>query len=267
MIWKGKGGVKYGQMYVVLSRVTSTAGMCLIGSYKSTAIKADPTVTTLQPVECIHRGEDSLTVTLLNTRSLHEHAIDILNDEELMESDLLMLTETQLLPDQSVEVMESTLCDLNMLYNNSLDKYQSLAICLRDSVILDDSMHSPGVSKILFKKSNLIDANIKLVLLYRKQSWLLPSFIDDLKQLLYDDIDIIMGDFNIDAFKPNKELVNVLSNYKLIIQSATHLSGGQIDHIYIKKALLDMFHVDSTVHIVHFTDHDALKFKLTRKNT
>ena len=34
-------GFKCGQMYVALSRVTSTPGMYLTGTYKSNAIKAD----------------------------------------------------------------------------------------------------------------------------------------------------------------------------------------------------------------------------------
>ncbi|XP_057297639.1 uncharacterized protein LOC130628671 [Hydractinia symbiolongicarpus] len=68
-------GFKCGQMYVALSRVTSTEGMYLTGLYKSSAIKADPSVTDeyerlrteniLNPVECIDQTENSITITLL----------------------------------------------------------------------------------------------------------------------------------------------------------------------------------------------------------
>ena len=39
---------------------------------------------------------DSLTITLLNTRSLRKHSDDILNDIALVNNDVLCLTETQL---------------------------------------------------------------------------------------------------------------------------------------------------------------------------
>ena len=125
-------------------------------------------------------------------------------------------------------------------------------------------MEAPGISQVLLTKNTFLDVSIKILLLYRKQSWRVPSFLDGLIQLLYDDIDIIMGDFNLDAYKCNVNLTFTLRNYKLIIKYVTHLSGGQIDHVYIKKSLLDQVHVESIIHTVNFSDHDAVKFKLTK---
>ena len=98
----------YGQMYVALSRVTSLNGLFLIDDYKSSAIRADPKATTeyeilrkeypVEPIEdCAPLSESSLTITLLNTRSLPKHAIDIAYDNIILESDLICLTETQVL--------------------------------------------------------------------------------------------------------------------------------------------------------------------------
>ena len=39
---------------------------------------------------------DSLTIILINTRSLRKHSDDILNDMALVNNDVLCLTETQL---------------------------------------------------------------------------------------------------------------------------------------------------------------------------
>ena len=95
-------------MYVALSRVTSLNGLFLIDDYKSSFIRADPKATTeyeilrkeypVEPIEdCAPLSESSLTITLLNTRSLPKHAIDIAYDNIILESDLICLTETQVL--------------------------------------------------------------------------------------------------------------------------------------------------------------------------
>ena len=82
--------------------------MFLTGEFKSTAIKSDPrTVHEYErirkecPIEPLHKADlasGTLTITLLNTRSLHRHAVDIARrDQELLNTDVLCLTETQLL--------------------------------------------------------------------------------------------------------------------------------------------------------------------------
>ena len=97
----------YGQMYVTLSRVRSLSELTLTGTFTETAIKADPRAfqeyerlrlespllsQTFSFVSC-----DSLTINLLNVRSLYKHSIDIACDQRLLECDLLCFTETQVL--------------------------------------------------------------------------------------------------------------------------------------------------------------------------
>lgn len=70
----------YGQMYVALSRVTAMKGLHLIGEYKSSAIRADPKAILeyetlrnnyiMTPINRLCKDESSLTVMLLNVRSL-----------------------------------------------------------------------------------------------------------------------------------------------------------------------------------------------------
>ena len=78
----------YGQMYVALSRVTSLNGLYLTGEYKSSAIKADPRAiheydrmreeSFITPnADCRMLAYNSLTITLLNIRSIPKHAVDI----------------------------------------------------------------------------------------------------------------------------------------------------------------------------------------------
>ena len=101
--------------------------------------------------------------------------------------------------------------------------------------------------------------------MYRKQSWSVPSFTDALAQLLYDPIDIILGDFNIDAFDMPQSLSLVLQDFQLVVKGPTHLSGSQLDHVYVSKTLLQQMHFEAVIRTVHFSDHDAVKFTLSNK--
>ena len=89
----------------------------------------------LQAVKSINvLSNKSLTITLLNTRSLSKHAIDISVDNALLNSDILALTETQLLPDQNNDSIENYLDNFTIIYNNSTDKFQSLAMCFNSTI-------------------------------------------------------------------------------------------------------------------------------------
>ena len=56
-----------------------------------------------------------------------------------------------------------------------------------------------------------------------------------------DNILIILGNFNINAFEENKnKKVQVLINYIQILEEPTHISGSLIDQVYIKKYLLTL---------------------------
>ena len=92
-------------MYVTISRITNINSLFLTIGYSPNAFKvnADTTAeyTRLRcdsAFECCEKiavNECSLTVTLLNIRSLKKYAIDIAKDSCLIESDILCLTETR----------------------------------------------------------------------------------------------------------------------------------------------------------------------------
>ena len=110
----------YGQIYVALSRATSLQGLHILGEMQSKHIKANPKVK-----EEYERLRDSssyfdtlaeeqyscdpvLTVSLLNIRSLRKHSEDIKFHAQLFNSDVLALTETQLLAnDSDMEIKEN----------------------------------------------------------------------------------------------------------------------------------------------------------------
>ena len=102
----------YGQMYVALSRVTSLDNFYLIGSFTLSAIKADPRAIheyqrlrkerqlSILTTSCT--SGNSLRIALLNTRLLNKHSVDISKDNRLLQTDILCLTNTYVMPDQGI---------------------------------------------------------------------------------------------------------------------------------------------------------------------
>jgi len=83
-------------MYVALSRVTSLNGLHLLGNYSSSTINVNTLAEKeyerlrvekpFSPVEKPEFLDQNLTITLLNTRSLRKHAVDIANDNLMLEN-------------------------------------------------------------------------------------------------------------------------------------------------------------------------------------
>ena len=153
-----------GQMYVALSRVRSIDGMFLTGEFKSVAIKSDIRAKQeydrmrkecpIPPIYIASTTKDTLTITLLNIRSLNRHTIDIAYDQELLNTDVLCLTETQLLPDQNTENVSETLSEFQFLHNQCNDKFQSISFCYKTSIELLQYHHNTGLSLVEFKKNS-----------------------------------------------------------------------------------------------------------------
>ena len=121
-------------------------------------------------------SSDTLTMTLLNTRSLHRHAVDIAHDHELLNTDVLCLTETQLLPNQNTSDISELLFNLKFCHNRCGDKFRSLSFCYKPSIEILKFHHDIGVSLIEFKKSSFKQDSIRLLLLYRKNNNCLTSW-------------------------------------------------------------------------------------------
>ena len=74
-------------------------------------------------------------------------------------------------------------------------------------------------------------------------------------------IDIIAGDFNYDLLKvsENKFLY-------IFTDKPTHIFGSLIDHVYIKKSLMEELLFNATVQNIYFSDHDAVRM-IIEKNS
>ena len=263
-----------GQMYVAMSRVVTLSGLYLTGTFDRKAIKADKRAfeeyermrreCDLPPPESLGScRENSLTICLLNTRSLQLHAADITCVKEIIESDIVCFTETQL----PVNHDTSDICTKLPFYldfNNSDNKFQSIAFGTKELDYYVGSESYPGVSIVAITKDTFSDGGIVIGILYRLHSQPIADFYDQLQNLVNsNNINILLGDFNVDYFAAKDILDEVLSDYVMVVTEPTHIDGSLLDHIYLKKGWFHEYDVLSLVKSIFFTDHDIVKIKIT----
>ena len=108
------------------------------------------------------------------------------------------------------------------------------------------------------------------LLLYRKQSSNILQYVDCLKYMLNSyNIDIILGDFNINYLNDNqvqplKSLMESF-NYTQIATKPTFISSGSLlDHVYVRSTKFQI--IDNYVVNVYYSDHDGIKITVQYHN-
>ena len=76
-------------------------------------------------------------------------------------------------------------------------------------------------------------------------------------------VNILQGDFNIDAFDidPSVKRHDILSNYRFLVKEPTHLDGALLDHVYLYKLFLSK-NVNAFAKGIYFSDYDAAKWQI-----
>ena len=264
----------YGQIYVALSRSTSLQGVHILEQIESKHVKANPKVSEeYQRLrnECIishstlQNDLNVLTISLLNIRSLKKHSIDIKFDSRLCNSDIIALTETQFLPHDSDNEIVNNLCPFKLhRQDHNTDKYSSMALCTRNTIEIRDYEYLSSLNALKFDLVNNKSQEIQtFLLLYRKQTSNVTQYIDCLNYVLNSyNIDMILGDFNINYFNDNqvqplKSLMESL-NYTQIVTKPTFISSGSLlDHVYVRSTVFQI--IENYVVNVYYSDHDAIK--------
>jgi hypothetical protein len=133
----------YAQVYVALSRATSLNGLHILGTLESKHIRANPKVQEeyerLRETSSLHPhittdlcNIETVSICLLNIRSLKKHSLDLCNDPILSKCDVLALTETQLLTSVPNDDIDSILNDFSIhRQDHNSDKFLSLAVCTK----------------------------------------------------------------------------------------------------------------------------------------
>ena len=209
-----------------------------------------------------------VTISLLNVRSLKKHSIDIKCDLRLFSSDLIALTETQLLPSDSDDEIINTLNPFELYRQDHVtDKYSSMAVCTRSTVEIRTCEYFPSINALKYEVVNYKSKEIRTVLLlYRKQNSNVSQYIECLQYILTSTtVDIVLGDFNINYFNDNqvehlRSLMHSL-NFIQIVTKPTFLSSGSLlDHVYTTSTGIEI--TGNDVVNIYYSDHDAVKFTI-----
>ena len=266
------------QNHVALSRARSLQGLHVIGHLENKHIRANPKVHAEYdrlrqeagtPYTSSTKSDaQKLQVGLLNIRSLTKHSIDIKHDKSLTNCDVLALTETQLLPHHPDNTIRKTLHPYALhRQDHPSDKYSSLAICTKENINLLQKQYFPAINGLMFNAQNYCNSQrITFLLTYRKNNSNTTQYIEYIDNILRtNNIDIILGDFNINYFNefsiiPLKHLMNT-HGYIQIVEEATFISSGSLlDQVFVKQRLCNS--VQNKVIPVYYSDHDAVKITI-----
>ena len=162
-----------GQVYIALCRATSIDNLFLIVKYNRNVFKVVEysrlrenrfeTINT-DYVDC-----NSLTVSLLNTRSLKKHAADISRARRLIENNILCLTESQITNDTDVAEIKEQLSTCEIYFNSCGARHKN-----------------SGISVIDITKTSFSHNTMRIMLLHRFPSSSLTTFFNTLENLLSD---------------------------------------------------------------------------------
>ena len=132
--------------------------------------------------------------------------MDIASDRRLMSNDSLCFTETEIQQTQSdTNDLNLVLNGFNIYFNNNQNKFMSLAYGLHNTISVTEEEDFPGISIVNLKRWHFLKKALNQMILYKGYGQTLATFYE---YLLYfigaKSLDMIVGDFNIDACNQSK---------------------------------------------------------------
>ena len=186
---------------------------------------------------------------------------NIKEDQNLLQSDLIILTETWL--DEEEDFSCYDLPGFKANFNNG-GRGKGLTTYFNGRYMHKIDIKKEGISVTMVKSEHL-----DIIGVYRSQG----GDMKDLVKILETLIDrtrttIVGGDFNVCVFKnPNNLVTHMLkgTGFSQIVKTATHINGGVLDHIYIKQNG-NKFSWDIEDFPKYYSDHDSLGLTLWSRN-
>ena len=147
------------------------------------------------------------------------------------------------------------------------NNFLSLTYAFQKDITVIKQEDFAGVSICNFKKNSFVRVPLKRMVLYKLNNQPLITFYDYLYYFIEaKEVDIIVGDFNIDACRKSR-LPQILSEYIQLVEFPTHIAGSKLDHVCVKKSFMEGCKVEIFVLNTYFSDHDAVRVKISKKGT
>ena len=201
------------------------------------------------------KHEWSLKVVSLNCQSLSDKIVELKEDPIIIMADMICLTETWLKTDTASEGLTIPGLDLHL---NSIGDGKGIATYYKPEYVSEVI----DIKKQKVQLTKLFTSEVDVVNVYRSQGADNSELAKDIKSIINKDkLTIICGDFN-QCFldQRNNPITRMLEGYgfKQLVDEATHIKGGLIDHVYSNHN--SNFQVDVMMYSPYYTsrDHDAL---------
>ena len=96
-----------------------------------------------------------------------------------------------------------------------------------------------------FRKLTFIESQLNSLRLHGKITTNLVGFYEHLRKINFSqNIDLLMGDFNIDALDPTSRTLHVMSNCVEVVTESTQISGTLLDHVFVQKDLFKKMNLE-----------------------
>lgn len=223
-----------------------------------------------------------LSILHLNIRSVRKNFDELLvflETFKLYFCDIIILSECW----QIESFSQFSIPDYTTYYNEgSINKNDGVLLLIKSEINANVTTCNLNLTNISVSRINLVINNIQIGItpLYRPPSTIAQSFIDDLDDFISSHLDknieIVIGDTNIDISNLNDPLVNnyletlALHGLQPYINSATRVTNDSstcIDHIFVKKNLnINNLNYKSLIVTYDITDHYPIMINITQEN-
>ena len=176
----------------------------------------------------------------------------ITSDLSLQQSDVIILAETWIPQSSNVEYR---IKQYETHLNNS-GRGRGLAIFFKSGFknIVNHNKENINITKM---ESDDLD----IISIYRSKDGSFLALVKKLEDIITSKSTVVIGDINVcNKKEPENELITYLKdrNFKQIIEKATHIDGGHINHAYIMNS--GNFVGSPVIEIIpkYYSDHDAI---------
>ena len=260
-----------GQTYVMLSRI-----QCLDQLYITDKLEGSKITTSRIAMEEMQRldristnrnptpwnsaadGGD-IRIASLNCAGLLVHLRDIKNDQKLSLADFISLQETSIEEYQEVPQLNGYKLDL-------CGRGRGKGVGTLKRIEITNKLESIREQNLQILKQEI--DGLDIINVYRSSNKSLIETMDRLTQIINQDKPcIITGDFNI-CCRQNRHnhITRTLEKMGFIqlVQEATQIEGGAIDHVYWKNTSLNWSQPVIERYSPYYSDHDAILITLKK---
>ena len=178
----------------------------------------------------------------------------------------MCLTKTQIEDVTLNSAVLNILQQFSLHFNNSHDKYQSIAYGIKEIINIQDHEDYPDVLLVKFS-SQLSSQIFSMIILYRKCTSPYISLLETLRYFLQaKETHFITSDFNVNAFNKNTELQTTVSDFQQIVIVPIHIDGSILDYFYIRKSVFAEYCFNVVVINTYFTGHDVVQIKIQKRH-